>query len=101
MKLQTLQSTASVTDVLAALDEAGAVIVKDVINAETIDRFNGEVMPYVDRTPMGRDDFTGKGTKRTGALAARSATCRELILQELALGAAEAFLAPFTSKIIL
>ncbi len=101
MKLQTLESTASVTDVLAALDEAGAVIVKDVINAETIDRFNGEVMPYVDRTPMGRDDFTGKGTKRTGALAARSATCRELILQELALGAAEAFLAPFTSKIIL
>ena len=50
---------------------------------------------------MGRDDFVGKGTKRTGALAARSKTCRELILNALAYGAAEAFLKPFTKKIIL
>ncbi len=101
MELVTLDSNAGVDDVLAALDEAGAVIVKDVIDHATVDRFNTEVMPYVERTPTGRDDFVGKGTKRTGALAARSATCRELILNELALGAAETFLQPFTSKIIL
>ena len=50
---------------------------------------------------MGRDDFLGKSTKRTGALAARSQICRDLILHDLVLGAAEAFLAPFTKKIIL
>ena len=50
---------------------------------------------------MGRDDFTGKTTKRTGALAARSAACRELILHELALTAAKQFLHPYTRKIIL
>ena len=101
MTLKTLVSDATVNDVLAELELTGAVIVRDLIDQETIKRFNGEVMPYVERTPMGRDDFVGKGTKRTGALAARSKTCRELILNALAFGAAEAFLKPFTKKIIL
>ena len=101
MTLKTLGPTATTNDVLAELDQAGAVIVKDVIGSKTLERFNAEVMPYVERTPMGRDDFLGKSTKRTGALAARSQICRDLILHDLVLGAAEAFLAPFTKKIIL
>ena len=101
MKLRTLRPNATTHDVLAELDYAGAVVVKDVIGEETLERFNSEVMPYVERTPMGRDNFAGKATKRTGALAARSQTCRDLILHELALGAAEAFLAPFTKKVLL
>ena len=71
MTLKTLGPTATTNDVLAELDQAGAVIVKDVIGAQILERFNAEVMPYVERTPMGRDDFLGKSTKRTGALAAR------------------------------
>ena len=101
MTLKTLGPTATTNDVLAELDQAGAVIVKDVIGAQILERFNAEVMPYVERTPMGRDDFLGKATKRTGALAARSQICRDLILHDLVLGAAEAFLAPYTKKIIL
>ena len=101
MTLKTLGPTATTNDVLAELDQAGAVIVKDVIGAQILERFNAEVMPYVERTPMGRDDFLGKSTKRTGALAARSQICRDLILHDLVLGAAEAFLAPYTKKIIL
>jgi ectoine hydroxylase-related dioxygenase (phytanoyl-CoA dioxygenase family) len=101
MTLKTLGPTATTNDVLAELDQAGAVIVKDVIGSKTLGRFNAEVMPYVERTPMGRDDFLGKSTKRTGALAARSQICRDLILHDLVLGAAEAFLAPYTKKIIL
>ena len=101
MTLKTLGPTATTNDVLAELDQAGAVIVKDVIGSKTLERFNAEVMPYVERTPMGRDDFLGKSTKRTGALAARSQICRDLILHDLVLGAAEAFLAPYTKKIIL
>ena len=76
MKLKTLGPNATTHDVLAELDYAGAVVVKDVIGEETLERFNLEVMPYVERTPMGRDNFAGKATKRTGALAARSQTCR-------------------------
>ena len=101
MMLKTLGPEAEVKDVLAALEEAGAVIVRDVLDTQTVDQFNEEVMPYIERTPMGRDDFAGRSTKRTGALAARSATCRDLIVNELVLNTAEAFLQPFTSKITL
>ena len=101
MKLKTLGPEASISEVVTAMNEAGAVIVRDAIDTETVDRFNLEVTSFVKRTPMGRDDFVGKGTKRTGALAARSQTCRDLILNDLALGSAEAFLGSFTRKIIL
>ena len=101
MKLETLGPEASISEVVTAMDEAGAVIVRDAIDTETVDRFNLEVTSFVERTPMGRDNFAGKGTKRTGALAARSQICRDLILNDLARGSAEAFLGPFTRKIIL
>jgi ectoine hydroxylase-related dioxygenase (phytanoyl-CoA dioxygenase family) len=101
MKLKTLGPEASISEIVAAMHEAGAVIVRDAIDTGTVDRCNLEVTPFVKRTPMGRDDFVGKETKRTGALAARSQACRDLILNDLALGSAEAFLAPFTRKIIL
>ena len=101
MKLQTLEATAKPEDVLKALEESGAVIVENLIDHTVVESFVREVRPFVDRTPMGRDEFTGKGTKRTGALAARSATCRELILNDLVLATAESFLQPFTRKILL
>ena len=43
MKLKTLGPEAQVKDVLAALEEAGAVIVKDVVDTDTVDQFNEEV----------------------------------------------------------
>ena len=49
MKLKTLGPEAQVKDVLAALEEAGAGIVKDVVDSDTGDQFNGEVMPFIDR----------------------------------------------------
>ena len=58
-------------------------------------------MPYIERTPMGEMISQADRQKRTGALAARSATCRDLIVNELVLNTAEAFLQPFTSKITL
>ena len=85
MPLNTLSKDASPDQVLAELQENGAVIVRDLLGTQAVDTLTAEVLPFVDRTPMGRDDFTGRTTKRTGALAARSAACRDLIVNELAL----------------
>jgi ectoine hydroxylase-related dioxygenase (phytanoyl-CoA dioxygenase family) len=60
-----------------------------------------ELKPYVEGTPMGNDDFTGRRTQRTGALVARTPTCRELVMNPAVLGASRAFLAPYTERIIL
>ena len=101
MPLNTLPASTTAKQVVQELIDNGAVIVKDVIGTDIVDRLNAEVKPYIDKTPLGHDNFLGKTTKRTGALAARSAQCRELIVNDLALAAAEQFLQPYTSRIIL
>jgi len=39
-----------------------------------------ELEPFMDATPVGPDEFSGVNTRRTGALIARSETCRELVM---------------------
>jgi len=79
----------------------GAAIISDVIDAESIAKIRSEVGPYIERTPMGGDDFTGRKTQRTGALVARVPSCRPLVVNRQVLDAAKEFLKPFTDKIIL
>jgi ectoine hydroxylase-related dioxygenase (phytanoyl-CoA dioxygenase family) len=101
MPLTTLTADASTADVVQQLKQDGALIIKDLISSELVDELTAEVRPYIDTTPTGRDEFTGRTTKRTGALAARSARCRDLIVHELIHNCANEFLKPFTRKIIL
>jgi ectoine hydroxylase-related dioxygenase (phytanoyl-CoA dioxygenase family) len=49
------------------------------------------------RTAFGTDGFAGYRTKRTGGLIARSAACRELVMNPLVLGAVKQLLADATS----
>ena len=101
MSLQTLDPDCGTAAILAAMERDGAAIIRDVIDADTVSRMTGEVMPFIERTPMGRDDFTGRATQRTGALVARTPTCRDLVMDATVLDAARSFLGPFTDKIIL
>ncbi|MFT7653348.1 MAG: ectoine hydroxylase-related dioxygenase (phytanoyl-CoA dioxygenase family) [Limisphaerales bacterium] len=101
MALQTLPPTASKEEMVAALQTDGAAIVKDVIDPQVVKQMTDEVLPYINATPMGRDDFTGRLTQRTGALVARTPTCRDLIMHPEILGAAREFLGPYADKIIL
>ena len=99
--LPSLPPEADTPTVLDCLEANGAAIIENAIDPGTVRKLTGEVMPFIDRTPMGGDDFSGKLTQRTGALVARSATCRDMVMHPLVLQAARAFLAPFTEKILL
>lgn len=101
MALQTFDPDTPKETLSEALNEHGAAIIRDVIDSDTVSRMTGEVMPYIESTPMGADDFTGRQTQRTGALVARTPTCRDLVMNDLILGAANVFLGPYTDKIIL
>ena len=100
-KLQTLPPDASTESILSAIDEDGAAIIHDLIDESTVRQMTDEVMPYIENTPMGPDDFTGRQTQRTGALVARTPTCRSLIMNDTVLDAARSFLKPYTDRIIL
>ena len=101
MSLQTLAPDADTEMILQAMEADGAAIVADVIAPAFIDRLTAELTPWIECTRMGRDDFTGYHTQRTGALVARAPLCRELVTDNTILGAARGYLAPFAERIIL
>lgn len=101
MALQTLQPDCSPEAILAAMARDGACIVAGVAPAPTLRQMVAEVTPFIERTPFGSDDFTGRRTQRTGALVARTPTCRRLVLNPKVLGTARAFLKPWAERILL
>ncbi len=86
-----------------ALDEAlktdGACIVEGLLSSQDLTRMKQECMPFIDATDMGRDDFTGRKTTRTGALVARSAACRDAVMNPAIVNGAKTFLAPYCETI--
>ncbi len=92
MAVERLPATASGADVANLLARDGCAIVERVIGKDVLDRVRGELAPYIEATPYGPDDFTGRHTRRTGGLIARSATCRDLVTHPVVLGGVEGVL---------
>ena len=90
--LEHLPANAPAAAIAENLDAQGALILDDVIPPRQVEAVMGEIGPYIEATPPGRDAFTGFATTRTGALAARSAQCRALIMHPAILAACDAFL---------
>lgn len=57
----------------------GALVIDDLASIGLIDLITAEMAPFVAATPTGSDDFSGRTTKRTGALVARSPSSRQLV----------------------
>lgn len=99
VELQKLDKSTDAKTIKEIMDQDGACILQDVISGPETDQLMSELMPFVERTPYGVDTFTGTQTRRTGALAAKSATCRELIIHPNILDSANEFLLRFAKKI--
>jgi len=79
MGIAHLPATATVDEIHEILHRDGALVIDDLADPGTIDRINAEMAPHVDATPTGSDDFSGRTTRRTGALIARSPASHRLI----------------------
>jgi ectoine hydroxylase-related dioxygenase (phytanoyl-CoA dioxygenase family) len=97
MPIERLSRTTSPEEVAGVLARDGCVVVERVVDAAVLDRARTELEPYLDATPFGPDEFSGRRTRRTGGLVARSTTCRELIMYPLVLGAVRGVLGHATS----
>lgn len=84
----------SAADVAAAVTTVGCAIIERLAPESTVDRLLTEMAPHIDATPNGADDFSGRLTKRTGALLARSTASHELIANPLVLGTVDHVLGP-------
>jgi ectoine hydroxylase-related dioxygenase (phytanoyl-CoA dioxygenase family) len=72
-------------DVVSALKKHGCAIIEALAPAAVCDRVAAELAPSIERTPTGPDEFTGRNTRRTGALLARSPSSVEMIAHPLVL----------------
>ena len=98
-ELVTFDPDHDLDEILATLRRDGAAIIRNAMPAEQHERVHEELAPWIESTPLGRDDFTGRQTGRTGALVARSEACRELVMDERVIELANRFLAPYTNRI--
>ena len=94
VQLTTMRADAKPEDILEVLKRDGGLILEDVLSDEQVAAVTREIMPYVEATTPGRDEFTGNLTTRTGALVARSPACRNLVLNETLEALCELFLHP-------
>jgi ectoine hydroxylase-related dioxygenase (phytanoyl-CoA dioxygenase family) len=88
MSIKHLPASASADEIAAALAQDGAAIVDRMTTAAAMDNVAAELRPWIDVTAFGPDDFSGRRTRRTGGLIARSQLCRDLIMNPLTLATA-------------
>lgn len=94
MGLRRFDAGAPVAAVAEAVRDDGAAIVERAVDPGLVQRVLDETAPYRALTPPGPDSFSGRNTKRTGALVARSPAARELVMHPMVLGVCDAVLGP-------
>jgi ectoine hydroxylase-related dioxygenase (phytanoyl-CoA dioxygenase family) len=97
--LKTLAPDATPSEISKAMQNDGACIVRDVLSTEELDRIDADTRPWIDASKTGGDEFTGRLTKRTGALIARAPAIRDVVLHSQVLAAAREFLGPHCTTI--
>jgi ectoine hydroxylase-related dioxygenase (phytanoyl-CoA dioxygenase family) len=86
MSIKHLPASAPADDLAAALEQDGVVVADRVVRPEFMDELALELRPWMEATAVGPDEFSGRRTRRTGGLIARSPKCRDLITHPLVLG---------------
>ena len=97
MPITHLPADTDAESVSAALRLDGAVIIDDLAAPGLLDRIADELAPSFAATPTGPDDFSGRNTRRTGALIGRSPASRELVMHPLILATTGDFLGHATN----
>ena len=72
--------------VASALARDGCAVIDRLVSQPTREALMSELAPHLEATEPGPDEFTGRSTRRTGGLIARSTTARELVQHPLVLG---------------
>ena len=89
-----LPATATVDEIAAELHAHGVVVVERLVDADVCDGVMAELGPWLDETPYGADAFSGRNTRRTGALLSRCPTSAALVAHPVVLDVVDRVLWP-------
>jgi len=95
MELSYFDNTVAEADLIAALRETGAAVVRHALDDAVIDQCAAEMRPEFDRHGrMTESDFNGYSTLRISSVLRYAPTTRHIIAHPLVLAMADAFLRP-------
>ena len=97
MPIEHLAPDAGPERVAELLARDGCCVVDRVASPAVLASLQAELAPWLEATACGTDGFSGRNTRRTGGLIARSQTSRELVQHPLVLGAVKGILAGATN----
>jgi ectoine hydroxylase-related dioxygenase (phytanoyl-CoA dioxygenase family) len=80
-----LSADSTAEEVSAELLAHGAVIIERLASEALCDRVMAELEPWWESTPVGGDDFSGRNTRRTGALLSRCPSSEAMVAHPLML----------------
>lgn len=92
MTIQHFVASSPAAEIAAAVLADGAAIVDRLIDDELVERVLADTEPYLAATATGNDGFSGRRTRRTGSLIARSPGARELAAHPTVLGVCDEIL---------
>jgi ectoine hydroxylase-related dioxygenase (phytanoyl-CoA dioxygenase family) len=98
MPIPTFTADAPLEALAAALDAEGVAIIRNVLDAQQLAALEAQLRPHVDHSATGLDEFSGQRSTRTGALVARSAACRELVIDPRVMALCAHVLLPFCER---
>jgi ectoine hydroxylase-related dioxygenase (phytanoyl-CoA dioxygenase family) len=97
MTIRHVPANTNVDAIQTILAEDGVVVVDNLVAPAVMDQVRKELAPFIEKTPVGSDDFTGRRTRRTGGLIARSVKFRDIVQHPLVLATARGVLSHSTT----
>jgi ectoine hydroxylase-related dioxygenase (phytanoyl-CoA dioxygenase family) len=82
-------------EVVALILRDGAIIIRELVDGETMERILAELEPWMRRVKPGTADWVGHRTKRMHGLVAKSPAVRELVVNETILAIMDNLLLPW------
>lgn len=98
-KITHLSADCPVEDIIDIIDRDAAVIVDNILSSVDLVNLRSQLDDCISKTKPGTMEFTGYKTKRVGALLAKSAACRDVATNPLAVAVAKKSLEPFCDDI--
>ncbi len=96
--LEHFSANAEPDAILAAIARDGAAVIDNLLTSTETQALTSELRPYIEGSGLGRDDFTGRATSRTGALVARSPRSRDLVTHPRIRALCDGFLSDYCDR---
>ena len=94
-RLQQLSATATVEDMVAAIETDGGVILQQALDPTQVAALTNELSPHIAAGRTGNNDFAGHNTVRIGALLAKAKASHNLALHGRVNAVCSRYLAPY------